>query len=318
MSLLFKKIILLVLIILVVICPLAVVNKSAFNYRMKSGAFKLSPNINTLIAGDSHTQAALDPSILSNSINVSGSGESLFYTYYKLKYLIKSNPRVVRNVVLGFSYHNLSKKYQDEYLFNDLEFSYSMENYYQYLDYPAKKKLAFSKNSMLFLVYCLKYDFGIPLMEYKEMSTIELLFKKNVERSDISGFGGFSASDESDLNEKKVNKKIACYYLDDASNYTGSSQNIIDLLNSIATFCAENNIRLILYNSPLNVAYRRLVPTAAYDNYDKVVISLKGRYPNITLIDMSKEPLDDRFFKDGDHLNSSGAKVASRMLFERF
>lgn len=124
------KIILFVLIILFVISPVILVNKSVVYSALNSDAFKLAPNINTLIVGDSHSWLSLDPNIITGSVNVSESGECIFYTYYKLKYFIKQNPGVLRNVILAFSYHNISKKYQEGFLFEEIKSSSSMEKYY--------------------------------------------------------------------------------------------------------------------------------------------------------------------------------------------
>jgi hypothetical protein len=56
------------------------------------------------------------------------------------------------------------------------------------------------------------------------------------------------------------------------------------------------------------------VPVAAYGSYDKVIKSLKNRYPDVTIVDLSGEPLDDSYFQDGDHVNKRGANVASCKL----
>lgn len=281
---------------------------------MRGNGFKLAPNINTLIVGDSHTETSLDPSFLPGSVNVSASGESIFFTYYKLKYFLMQNPGVVHNVILAFSYHNISKKYQEDYLFDDIKASYSMGNYYNYLDYSGKIKLVDSRNLNNFVVYSLKNELGFPLMEYKEGNTLKLLFKNYIKSSEIEGFGGFHAYENSDLDQNKTKLKIKLYYFDDNENYAGYSQIMIDSLDNIASMCAKDHIRLYLYNAPLNLAYRHQVPVAAYDGYDKVVKSLMDRYFNVTLLDFSKEPLGDSFFLDGDHVNKIGAIAVSRKL----
>jgi hypothetical protein len=308
---LINKTILFALLILTVLTPVALVNKFANNRMLKSTAFKLKPNIDTLIVGDSHAESSIDPRLLPGSVNLSARGESVFFTYYKLRQFLNQNPGSVRKVVLAFSYHNIAKKYQDGFLYDDLKSSFSMEKYYLFLDYAGKKKLFKSNN---FNTYCLKYDFGFPLMEYKELGTLKSLFSKADGASNVSNVGGFIGLDYSKQDQNVVSKKINLYYLNTDGRFTGCSQIMIDYLDKIASICAEQNIKLYLYNSPLNVNYRRQVPTGAYDKYGSVVNSLINRYPGVTLLDMSKEPLDDSYFNDGDHLDKLGAAVTSRKL----
>jgi hypothetical protein len=311
---LIKKIILFTLLVLTLISPIALVNKCIINHKLRSNEFKLAANITTLIIGDSHSETSLDPCLIPSSVNVSKSGESIFFTYYKLKYFITQNPGAIHNVILAFSYHNISKKFQEDYLFDDVKSSYPIGCYYKFLDYSGKKKLINFNNINNFIFYSLKNELGFPLMEYKEGSTLKLLFNNNIKRSEIEGFGGFNTYENSDLDQQKINKRIKLYYFDNNKNYTGYSQIMIDSLDSIASLCAKNQIKLHLYNAPLNLAYRRLVPVAAYDNYDKVIKSLRDRYRDVTIFDMSKEPLGDSYFDDGDHVNKSGAIVVSRKL----
>jgi hypothetical protein len=308
------KIILFTLLILALISPVVWVNKNILNRPLTGTELKLAPGVDTLLAGDSHAEKSLDPGMLPGSVNVSLSGESLFYTYYKLKCILKQNPGAVRNVVLAFSYHNISKKFSEDTVFDKVISSFLIGRYYQYLDAEGKKRLSGSK---YLLFYRMKYDFGIPLMEYTELDTpnLKLLFNSHAEKAKPGGIGGFNPSALSEINQEKIIKKMKLYFFDNHANYTGSSQFMIDYLDSIAALCAENNIKLYLYNAPLHAAYRRLIPAAAYDEYDRVVRAVTKKYPNATAFDISAEALEDRFYEDGDHLDKAGAPFAGRKLY---
>jgi hypothetical protein len=312
MQRLFKKIILFVILIFIIISPFVWVNKAVINRPLnKWKTLSFSSNIDTLILGDSHAESSLDPNLIPGSINAAHSGENLFYTFFKLKYLVERNPGVLHKVILGFSYHNITKKYQEESIVGGVRTSFAIGEYYHFIDSEGKKRLSDSDS---FMFYRFKYDFGIPLMLYEDLTTRKSLFSESAKPR---GFGGFRVADESKLDENQIFRRVNSFYLDNNSNYTGDSEIMIDSLEKIAVLCDENKIRLYLYNAPLNSAYRRLVPLAAYESYDKVLKSLKSRYPTITIIDMSQELIEDKFFKDGDHLNKNGSKIASRILLRQ-
>ena len=73
---------------------------------------KLSSNITTIFIGDSHIQTAINDSLIENSINISTTAESYYFSYYKLQRYLPANPQIKR-IYLGFSYHNFSNYYED-------------------------------------------------------------------------------------------------------------------------------------------------------------------------------------------------------------
>lgn len=313
MQLLLKKILILLLLVLLLLSPVIWVNKSILSRKLKGDELKLQPYVKTLIVGDSHAEKSLDPALIAGSVNASLSGESYFYTYYKLKSILKQNPGVVKNVVLSCSYHNFSRKFSEDTIFDKVKSSFLIGRYYQYLDDEGRKRLA---GSRYLLFYRLKYDYGLPLMEYTELDTpnIRLLLHGKPPGARPAGFGGFSPMDATSLDQDKIHKKARLYFYDNQSGYTGCSQLMVDYLDGIASLCASNGITLYLYNAPLHRSYRSQIPAAAYEKYDKIVRSLVNRYPGTVYFDVSNEELDDKLFEDGDHLNKAGAPFASLKL----
>jgi hypothetical protein len=70
-------------------------------------------NCHVLIAGDSHTEKAINPIFFFSAINISQDAEPYYITYWKLlKYL---SIHATDTIFVGFSYHNLSS-FQDKKL----------------------------------------------------------------------------------------------------------------------------------------------------------------------------------------------------------
>ncbi len=63
--------------------------------------FVIDEQYSTVIIGASHSATSFNPEHLSNSKNLAESGEPLFYTYYKLKTLLRLNKHITR-IVLSF------------------------------------------------------------------------------------------------------------------------------------------------------------------------------------------------------------------------
>jgi hypothetical protein len=313
MQRLIGKILLLVMVVAVVSSPFIWLNKSVFNRMLRGSELKLAPQITTLIVGDSHGEKSLDPELIPGAANISLSGESLFYTYYKLKCFLQQNPKSIRRVILACSYHTLAKKYAEESVYDKVKSSFLIGRYYHYLDDEGKNRFA---GSRYLLFYTLKYDYGLPLMEYTQLDTpnLKLLFDKHSERSKPSGYGGFSPLTTSRLDADKIKSKITEHFLDSHGQYTGQSQLMTEYLDKIAALCSSNGIVLYLYNAPLHREYRKLVPLQAVRKYDTVSSDLQRRYPDIISLDLTEVPLENSSFEDGDHLNKAGSLIVSKML----
>ena len=240
------KLICLFLLISLITVLVSLLNIKASSSKLRSDAYILAPGIDTVLAGDSHAETSLDPSLIPGSVNISMGGERIFYTYYKLKHFIARNPNKIKKIILSFGYHNIARKFQEEYLLGDYS-TYSLERYYLYLDSDAKRIICDGK---YYMMYHLKYDWGMPLMEYTEFSTNDWPFNSKLKRENIYGFGGFNHSASAKIDKKDANIAIGMHYFDKHSNYTGYSQIMIDSLEKIALLSDNNNIKLYLYNAP--------------------------------------------------------------------
>ena len=83
------------------------------NTSFPDNVFNLGNEIKVLIIGDSHTECAINDSILNNSMNFSQSGDNYLYSYTKLTLFKKNNPKL-KHVILSYSYFNL-REYQNDW-----------------------------------------------------------------------------------------------------------------------------------------------------------------------------------------------------------
>ena len=75
------------------------ISKQTFDYKIKEKK-------NILIVGNSHTECSISDKILSNSVNISQSASSYFYSYIKVREFVKRNP-TIDTVIISFSDNDL-------------------------------------------------------------------------------------------------------------------------------------------------------------------------------------------------------------------
>ena len=155
--------------------------KSIYNIDRWSYLFYLNEDVETLIIGDSHPATALDPDIIKNSKNFSAMGETYFFTYVKLNHILYKNPNI-KNVIIGFGYHNISKMYGERYLYHNPTERELYNRYYILLNGKAKSKIkSFRKN---FIIALLKYDLGFPIQIYKDKFLFSYILGKKMDLKD--------------------------------------------------------------------------------------------------------------------------------------
>jgi len=305
-----KKLSYFALAVLALVVPFAWIEMRASNFMMKSDAFKLAKGVDGLIVGDSHAESSLDPAMIPGTINIARANELLFYTYYKMRYFLEMNPGAIHKVILAFSYHNIGKN--AGYYFIEPPYSnMHLESYYLYLDKTGKEKVSSCRNYRL---YSIKREYGFPLMAYRDQHVFDYICNGSVDKSHIPGYGGFKSLVGSNLDLWRAQASVSRYLSDNNETYAGYVEVMINALDRIASLCAEKNIKLYLYNSPLHVIYRRLIPIADRERYENAVKTIKGGYGNVVPVDMSCYPLEDALFYNGNHVNHLGAVIVSRAV----
>jgi lysophospholipase L1-like esterase len=76
----------------------------------------------------------------------------------------------------------------------------------------------------------------------------------------------------------------------------------------ICKLCYENNIEIILVNTPVHPGYYEKIPEIFFENHKKVYDYLQENFGAV-YYDYSQFAIPDEGFGDGDHLNAVGAKI---------
>lgn len=273
-------------------------------------SFILDPKIHTLIVGDSHPQVGVDPSIIPGSMNIAQSAEGYLFSYYKLRFFLDKN-HGISNIILGFSYHNLAKKYQEGFLFDKKETPTTYNKYFVLLDEEGKR-ITRSLNPD-YLVNWLNKDFGLPLHIYKDNLLQKKLLQQPYHPEDFEFFGGFDKREQSNIDPEVIKKKVKRYYLDSTGHYSGISPLMLSYLHKILKLCQKKHITVSLLNTPLLDIYQNQIPPEAIEKYQAIKIDLLAQYKNVMVLDLAHQPLPHHYFLDGDHINALGARVVSQI-----
>lgn len=260
----------------------------------KANTFQLDKKSTICFMGDSHIQKGIDNQLVSSSVNLAQSAEQYLYSYYKLKLILK-NENSIKKVYLGFGFHNLSAL-SDEFVTG------------------KKTKLVSTK-----------YFFILPIQQQIDMisttddkplmlkNIVKEMFRMLVKPIEKQSFIGFFQNkfDKSSANEKSINKRIKQHYYNGTKVLNFSKTNL-DYLLKIQSLCKNNNVELILVNTPLHPKYRTKIP-ANYQNY----YTDFSRSNQLKIMDLSAIKLpEDNYIFDGDHVSKKGSKHITTQYFK--
>ncbi|MCX2745204.1 hypothetical protein OO013_15090 [Mangrovivirga sp. M17] len=238
---------------------------------------------NILIAGDSHTQKALNPSLFKSARNVSQPAEPYVITYWKLNRIFKSN--IPDTLILAFTHHSISG-------FNDIKFSTNK--------WAAKEMFnrSYSIERFAEIQNDVKIDWHLKnIIKLKNI----LLFPKTNHHSNFIG-KGYNNFSKSDINDFKT--AINRHFYNNDSIYSFSKTSI-EYLNKIIHLCNEKNVKIILVSPPVHEKYFNLIPDIYLKKFDSLKTSFKNQ--QISVFDQSDISLPESMYLNSDHLNSEGA-----------
>lgn len=243
---------------------------------------------NIIIAGDSHPQKSINPKMFNSATSITQTAEPYVSTLWKLKYLLQDIQ--IDTLILGFSHHNLSA-------FNDLKFTnktWSTEMYNRTYLTENFKLL----NSKL-------YDIN---EFYKTYFKNMCIYPNTKHFKFIGGYENFNLNKIEDYN-----KAIKRHYLINEQP-AGISETAIAYLDSIANYCNNNNIALILTSSPVHQEYSKRIPEYIVDRYEKEKERLKKQH--IQILDFTNAKYKDEYFLNSDHLNAEGSLKFTTQLIK--
>ena len=251
--------------------------------------FQPPANTTIVFCGDSRTETACNPDLIKNSINISKSGEPIFYTFYKLRRLLEHKQNI-HTVVLGFSFHSLND-FQDDKLY---EF---FPSYYLIMD---DKGMDYINN---------KFNQYNTILKKQ----IKLCFNKTREQQE-SLWGRYYKSYGSKVTDETINSRIKGHFYKDNSLQSYSQIQTM-YMKKILELMQQKHVTLVLLNTPLYADYLKKVPQKYIDTYYDLVKTWTKEY-NCVFLDYKQMPLPKNEFGDGDHINAKGAQKFCPILAE--
>ncbi len=261
------------------------ISKKTFDYKIKEKK-------NILIVGNSHTECSINDSILSNSINLSQSASSYFYSYMKIREFTKYNPQI-DTVIISFS---------DNDLFSEKEKWFS-----------SSEKI---NNKMTRHIILFNKDDYLDLFK---SNPIEVIVQTFILYSDFYNLHTKKRDFIGSYNKINVNK------IDEDIIEFNRSPPIIDSIIAITelqyllkiyNFTQENEITLILLNTPIHPILEKHFSVIRQRNCSSIA---RDQMPNATYFDHTSV-VDTSFvlknseYADLSHLNNKGSNKYSEFL----
>lgn len=256
-------------------------------YIYKRSSYKVDPNRNILVVGNSFTECAVNDNILTNYVNISSSGEHYLFSYAKTKKILDNNPHI-DTVLLPVAETVISKSLDSQYL-QGTDFVFHFKKYIYYME---REDIPFSM--------CSPTDYLLGTVRAPFESVFSYVTKSNRNKVDGQYMGGYLPLDKNIL--PPGNKGIESVK---AEIDTTSFQ--YKYLKKIEKLCNEKGIEFILINTP-KYKNQDFFDNKKFDSLRKTVI------PEIKYFDFSDFPLADSCYADQKHLNYKGAAIFSEYL----
>jgi hypothetical protein len=277
------------------IVTIIIVSFSVGIYFIQSKAsFKLPPNKNILVVGDSHTQCSIDDNIFCRSVNVSQGGSAYFYSYCKIKKFLNHNKHI-DTILVSFYYSALTSNIDDGWICNENAIKGKIPHYLTLLD---KKDIAIFADKKISLIkailrppYRLAFEFIVKKcnIAYEDLDIGKhVKIKWHKLQEDVT-----RNSNKQEMEETDISFYQREYLL-----------KIIDL-------CKSRNVALILINTP---TYKPEI----YGNINKLNDYYNAYLSGVKYLDYSAFSLSDFCYGDIGHLNYKGVEIFSKYLQENF
>lgn len=259
--------------------------KKTFDYK-----FKEKKNI--LIVGNSHTECSVNDSIVSNSVNLSQSASSYFYSYMKIREFIKYNPQI-DTVIISFSDNDLFSEKEkwfssSEKINNKMTRHIILFNKDDYLDLFKSNPLEVS-----FQTFILYSDF----------------YNLHTQKRDFIG-------SYNKINVNKIDEAIIEFNRSPPKICEERADSELKYLIKIYEFTQENKIKLILLNTPIHPILEKHFSVIRQRNCSSIA---RDQMPNATYFDHTSV-VDTSFvlknsdYADLSHLNNKGSNKYSEFL----
>lgn len=252
--------------------------------------YQLETDIRYIIVGDSHTQFAVNDSLLAGGLNISNSADSYLYSYLKIGKLLSENDNL-QGVLLGYSEHNLGLA-MEAWNFRDENLASKASQYLHLMNWSEVRFLG-SRNPVAFMTGTVRF----PKMKLNVLKALNASSRI----TDI-GVGRTETLTQKVQDWKGFGKKY------DMDSVFSQSQQVY--LEKIVKLCEDHHVKLILLTTPLHSTYPH-----AKQPLDSVFYA--DHLQGITWLNLRSEPLPDSCFADFEHLNEDGARIFTLRLKQK-
>ncbi len=258
----------------------------------RNANFRLKSDIHQIIIGHSHAACTYNDSLIPHFKNLAQSGESYFYTYFKLQKLIEANPQI-KKVYIEFTNNQIDTS-MERWTFHDPYLSTRLAMYWPFIDLSSQCIL-FKKNPTEFVKTS-------PIAIRK---VIERIFLKKFNYAKI--IGGHEPNNKSLINCNTLNKgqqKSIDHFDSKDVSYTN-----IEYLKKMIKFLNSKRIAYTLIRSPLHSQSFLRKNESTFQKILTLDLRSSKRF-----IDFSNLKLPNDKYYDFDHLNSKGAEIYSKIF----
>lgn len=257
----------------------------------KQANFKFPKDYKYLMLGHSHAECAYNDSLIANFKNIATSGESYFYTYYKLKKLLGQNDDI-RTVLIEFTNNQIDSG-MDTWIWGDKYISKFYPKYGSFIDFQDTGLL-------------MKHNLSSVLTNFSVLQkrNFKMLLDNNYDF--VQHIGGYVYYDENDLEKSIMLQEKS--EKNNKENYEGLSDINILYLEKIVLLCKSFGKQLIFIRSPQHAAL------GSRDNETAFLRIYTEKFSEVPMLDFNDFEIPDKGFKDLGHLNYLGAKIISKKL----
>ena len=277
------------------------------NARKERQFVEYNGELKYLFLGDSHSQNAIDPSIIGNSFNFASANENYIQTYFKLKGTIDQLGKKPETVVLAIDPSCFSSFRTGRFI-NPSE----LLTFHDYLEISRYTK------DLSYLRTWVQYAFFMYAGNYTLINRF-FKVKQNKSYSNMKlGFKGRRGSLSDYIDIPKTCLKKSELYL---KGYNSFDPVLVEYFEKILDYCKEKDIDVYLMKLPMAKEYIKACNTFfSVDDYYKKINKIAENYSSVKQIFDYQGYFfeEEQYLRNPDHVNTEGARLFSKMLAKEF
>lgn len=274
-------------VLLLAVC-LIVFGIQTWNIR-KQAIFKFPKDYKYLMLGHSHAECAYNDTLIADFKNIATSGESYFYSYYKLKNVLAQNDSI--NLVLVEFTNNQIEANMDNWIWDDKYIAKFYSKYGSFIDLRDTGLL-------------LKHNSISVLNNFSVLQKRNLMNVINNDYNYNDDLGGYVYYVQNDLEKAIINQQET----EKIKTFKNISQTNLLYLEKIVSLCKQHNKEIVFIRSPQHSKLR------TRSNESEFLQIYKNKFNEVPYFDFNDFEISDAGFKDLGHLNCKGAQIISKAL----